>query len=252
MLQDGADLFLPHDAHHLSHIVGGGLRVLSEGAGIDEIRGIGGYVGDRRKVDIDPQVQKGHALLSGVLKDQVHPALGEQGLGSGLPLGKEVRIAAGPHHRAALLVGPNEQGDAGGVLIALDVIPHLLGRLVLKIPAEQQIAPHLVLCGQLGPAGLGAADKEHLPHLFLQGHGGQQLLNDLLLVLGAQRGLRGLLAGRRVLCGLRIGLRGSLRGPALSVGRRGGNGRGRRDVRGYRAVWAGAIRRRGSGTAGEH
>ena len=245
-------MLLLHDAHHLGHIAGGGLRVLPEGSGIDEIRGISGDVCDRGEVDIDPQVQKGHAFLVGVLKDQVHPTLGEQGLGSGLPLGKEVWIAAGPHHRAALLIGPDQQGDARGVLIALDVIPHLLGCLVLEIPAEQQIAPQLILGGQLGPAGLRAADKKHLPDLFLQGHGGQQLLNDLLLVLGAQRGLGGLLTGGRVLHGVRIGLRRGLRGIALLTVGGGDGGGGRRGVRGCGEVRAGTIRGHRGGTAGKH
>ena len=184
MLQHRADALLAHGGHHLGHIVGGGLGVLAQGALIDKVGGVGGYVGHRGEVHVDPQVQQGDALLPGVLENGVQPALGVQHLGGGLPAGKQVGVAAGPDHRAPLLIGADEHGDAGGRLIGGDLVPHLLGGLILEVPAKEDIAPQLVL-GHLGRlVGLGAADEEHLSHLLLHRHGGHQLLDDLVLVLG--------------------------------------------------------------------
>ena len=120
-----------------------------------------------------------HILFPGVRQNTVHAAQGVQPLGRGEFFAAKVGIGAEADHGAALLVHTHEQGDRGGVLIVLNGLDEFVGGFVLCVPAKEDIAAQVVGGDILHGTVRRAADEEQLAHLFLQGHGGEQVLHRL-------------------------------------------------------------------------
>ncbi len=172
---------LEHTAHAVllierrlpGRVVRRDLRGLAQGAGVHKVGGIQGHIAHRGKIHIDPQAGEEVYLFLLGLQHVGHPTGGIKVTGRSKGCRAQLGIGADPYHGAALLIHSDEQGDPGGVLAASDLLPHLGGGQAAEIPAEQHQAAELMLphfCGGIGRA----ADKEHLLHLFLQGHGQQQ------------------------------------------------------------------------------
>ena len=193
VLEDGTNALCIHGFHHVGHIFRGGLGVLAKGAVIDKVVGIGGYISHRSQIDIYTQSQEGHTLLTGILNDAVHAALGKEGLGREAAVGEKIGVRAGTYHGAALLIGADEQRHAGCALIGADVVADLLGGFVFKITTKENVSAQFILGYRLNRTCVRAADKEHLAHLFLHSHSGEQFLNDLVLIFcgtGSDAGIR--------------------------------------------------------------
>ena len=220
VLQNAADPALPHGRDHIGDIVRGGRRVLAQGPVEDEVAGVRGHVRHRGQVHVDAQGQQGGILFPGVGGKGVALAGGgeQQLLGGGEGPVKEIGIPAGPGDGAPLLVGADQQGDAGvggrGVLIAGDGPCHLFlcqpgAAGVLEVPAKEDVAPQVIGAHVRGGLRLRHPDEEQLAHLLLQRQGGEQVLDfrrGQLLRRGLRRRL-GLLGGGRFPGGGRRGLR---------------------------------------------
>ena len=176
VLEHAAHALLRHGFHHRRDVLGGLLGVPAQSPVIDEVRRVLGDVAHRGEIDVDAQTFQEPAFLLGVAAHQLQSPLAVQGLGGAEGGGAQVGIAAHPVDGATLLVHGDQQGNLGGVLAALDVCGHLFRRLVLEVPAEEDVAPQMVVRRQLGGVGLRAPGDEHLPHLLLQGHAVQELL----------------------------------------------------------------------------
>ena len=192
VLEHRADARLPHGGDHRVRILRRSLGVLAEGAGIDEVSGVGGHVAHRSQVYVKAQIQQKGGLVQGVGPDGLQPSGSEEGLGGAELLRPEGGVVAGPDHRAPLLIYPQEQGDGGGLLEGGEQSAQLLRGAVFEVPAEEEKAPGVPLPGQLIPAGLRETDPEQLARFLLRRHGVHHGLEQLLLGggLGLRRGLR--------------------------------------------------------------
>ena len=185
VLEDGANAHRPHLLYRGGHILRRGGGVLAQGTVIDEVGAVGGYVRHRSEVYVDAVGEETLIDSPCVLPNGLQAPLGIHRLGR-FPLGgKEVGVPGGPGHSAALLVHADKQGDLrcrliGGDGVRKGLLCEPLPGAVLKIPAEEEVAPQVVLTDLLRLAYVGAADKKHLPHLFRQGHVPQKAVDGLL------------------------------------------------------------------------
>ena len=182
------------DPHHLGDHPRGGLGVQAQGAVVHKGPGLPGDVAHRGEVHVDAQVLQGVDLILLHAGDKPRAPGVVQVPGRPVGLVADVGIGGGPHHGAPLLVHPDEQGDLGGGLPPSDVLPDLLGSKTLKVPAEEDVAPKLVLAHILQGALRRDSNEKQLPNFLFQGHGRKKLLRRGAGGLGL--GLRGgLLAG---------------------------------------------------------
>lgn len=173
---------------------GGARCVQATGAVIHEVGRVGGDVRHRSEIDVDAQGREQGVLFLRVRHQGLRAAGGEELLGGAVFFTAQVGIGADAHHGAALLVHAQKQRDArvrlGGVLVGSEGLDDGVGGLVRKVPAKEHIAAQMVGGDVLHGGFRRTADEEQLPHLFLRGEGGEQIV-DLLGRQLLRRGLRG-------------------------------------------------------------
>ena len=177
VLQDAADLVGVHQPDGSGDKLPSGFSVLPQRALVHEGAGVGRNVAHRPQIDIDPERLQQLTDIFLIGKRLSQPAVSKGYPWRGKALGAEGGVAADSGDGSALLVHGQQQGDAGGGLIAGQCLPEGTRRLTFKILPKQDKAAQMV-CLNVGQRRFGiAARQKQLSDPFLDRHGIQKFLN---------------------------------------------------------------------------
>ena len=177
VLQDAADLIGVHQPDGSGNKLPGGFSVLPQRALVHKGAWVFGNITHRPQIDIDPERLQQLTDIFLIGKRLSQPAVSKGFPWRGKALGAEDGVAADSGDGSALLVHGQQQGDAGGDLIAGQCLPEGTRRLTFKILPEQNKAAQMV-CLNVGQRGFSVtARQKQLPDPFLDRHGIQKFLN---------------------------------------------------------------------------
>ena len=177
VLQDTADLVGVHQPDGSGDKLPGGFSVLPQRALVHKGAWVFRNITHRPQIDIDPERLQQLTDIFLIGKRLSQPAVGKGFPWRGKALGAEDGVAADSGDGSALLVHGQQQGDAGGGLIAGQCLPEGTRRLTFKILPEQNKAAQMV-CLNVGQRGFSVtARQKQLPDPFLDRHGIQKFLN---------------------------------------------------------------------------
>ena len=177
VLQDAADLVGVHQPDGSGDKLPGGFSVLPQRALVHKGAWVFGNITHRPQIDIDPERLQQLTDIFLIGKRLGQPAVGKGFPWRGKALGAEGGVAADSGDGSALLVHGQQQGDAGGGLIAGQCLPEGTRRLTFKILPKQDKAAQMV-CLNVGQRGFSVtARQKQLSDPFLDRHGIQKFLN---------------------------------------------------------------------------